>query len=95
MKTPPPSHRDTGPPRHSMLEDLCYYFSTHFKLLSPDRPQEYCSMYIKKIVASNYMLLLQYIGSIIADLEWEFSEVSSLKGDELPRAEDMWRDLLM
>jgi hypothetical protein len=41
------------------------------------------------------MLLLQYIGSIISDLEWEVSGLSSLKGEELPKAEDMWRDLLM
>lgn len=95
MKAPLPPHMGTGPPRVSMAEDLCYYFSAHFKTLPTNRPQLYCSIFLQKIVASHYLLLLQYIGSIISDLEWEFSLVSSLKGEEFPKAEAVWRGLLM
>jgi hypothetical protein len=95
MKAPLPLHIITGPPRVSMAEDLCYHFSAHFNTLPINRPQLYCSIFLQKIVASHYLLLLQYIGSIISDLEWEFSLVSSLKGEEFPKAEAVWRGLLM
>lgn len=87
MKAPLPPHMVTGPSRVSMAEDLCYYFFAYFEMLPANRPQLYFSIFLQKIVASHYVLLLQYIGSIISDLEWEFSLVSSMKGEEFPKAE--------
>lgn len=52
-----------GPPRTCMFDDLCFYFQHHSALLfemEGATPPVIASAFLKKIVASHYMKMIDY-----------------------------------
>jgi hypothetical protein len=89
------SYIPTGPGRISMFDDLCYYFSTHFDLLTENQESTIAAVFAKKIVASHYLQLIRFIHGIIGDLEWRCAGARNLNRGEVPFAEGIWADLIM
>ncbi|KAF7925558.1 uncharacterized protein EAE98_006783 [Botrytis deweyae] len=61
-----------GPPRTCMFDDLCFYFEHHSPLLfemEGATPPLIASAFLKKIVASHYMKLIDYFEIIVQRLK--------------------------
>lgn len=57
------NRRFDGPPRTCMFDDLCFYFERHSALLfemEGATPPSIASAFLKKIVASHYMKMIDY-----------------------------------
>lgn len=54
-----------------MLEDLCYYFMNHARLIAEHEWQSplTSSLFLKKIVAAHYLQLIDYIKAMLPSLE--------------------------
>ncbi|KAK8867660.1 hypothetical protein PGQ11_006238 [Apiospora arundinis] len=59
---------ETSPPRLSMLDDLWYYFETHGASSKVTCPIT-ATRFAQKIVASNYMILVEYLDACVNELE--------------------------
>lgn len=66
VENPPPQHKHI-----SMLEDLCFYFRYHSKLLNEEEWEvpHSSSFFLKKIVAAHYLQLIDYIKAMLPSLE--------------------------
>jgi hypothetical protein len=82
-----------GPPRTSMLEDLCFYWIEHGDKLEEIQGSAYISLFMYKIVASHYMQLLEFARANVANLEFKLSRRDSLKDIHIPWIEEQWSDL--
>jgi hypothetical protein len=49
-----------GPPRTSMLEDLCFYWTEHGDKLEESFRPAFATFFMHKIVVSHYMQLLEF-----------------------------------
>ncbi len=54
----PISSHSRGPPRGSMLEDICFYWLTHSQKLVRSEDVSIATVFSKKIAASHYMQLV-------------------------------------
>lgn len=61
-----------GPPRTSMLDDLCFYIQRYSSLVGVDKP-EGMVLFAKKIVASHYLQHAEYLRSIISTTQFHMS----------------------
>ncbi|KAG8528225.1 uncharacterized protein KY384_007142 [Bacidia gigantensis] len=86
--------RTRGPTRESVLEDVCYYFFHHASCIDIQDDPMICTLFLKKIVASNYMVLIEYVKATLSTLEWSLSrqnqDISEIK---IAWAEQRWSDL--
>lgn len=82
-----------GPPRASMLEDLCFYWLEYGNTLHIQDSPNIASVFLKKLTASNYMQLIEFVRSNLANLEYQLSLVDSVNGIEIPWVEQQWADL--
>ena len=82
-----------GPPRTSMLEDLCFYWTEHGDKLEENLGPTFPTLFMHKIVASHYMQLLEFARANIANLEFQLSRRDSLKNIHIPWIEAQWSDL--
>ena len=62
-----------GPSRESMLEDLTYYWTQYAKDTFVEDDPSIATFFLKKIIASNYMLLIEYIGVLIREVDFDVS----------------------
>ncbi len=53
-----------------MFDDLCYYFSNHSDELAITEHPDSSMLFLKKIVASHYMMLYTYTQGILDHLTW-------------------------
>ncbi len=60
-----------GPRRQSTLDDLCFYYEQHASEFH-SRPQRVADI-VKKIAASQYMQLLDYLKALLGNTEWHIS----------------------
>ena len=83
-----------GPSRESMLEDLSYYWTHYAKDILVEDDPIIATFFLKKIVASNYLLLTGYIGALLHELDYDVSRrdrpISRL---QIEWVEERWKDL--
>ena len=62
-----------GPPMTSMLEDICFYWSKHRTKFEIDPGPATTAKILEKLVASNYMQLINFVNAHIGNLDCRFS----------------------
>ena len=86
--------RTSGPPRKSMLEDICYYWTNHGSYIDVKSDPAVSTIFLKKIIASNYMILIEHgramLGTIESSLSRQGQDISEL---QVAWAEQRWSDL--
>ena len=82
-----------GPPRKSMLEDLCFYWDKHGSHLAGKSGPGIATVFMQKIVASNYMQLVDFLRANISNLEYQLSRRDNLTGIQIPWIEERWSEL--
>ena len=66
-----------GPSRVSMLEDICFYFKQHTEQLDGlDDGPDMASVFLKKIAASSWIYLADYLNACAHNLEYHFHATS-------------------
>ena len=83
----------SGPPRTSMLEDLCFYLVEHGCRLAENSGPAIAAVFIQKIVASNYIQLIEFVRSNIYNLESQLERRNNLTSIQIPWIEQRWSDL--
>lgn len=83
-----------GPPRNSLREDLCYYFTECSRNL-PDgvRSPVDATIFAKKIMASQYLLLIEYTDAILSDMESMLQRKEDFREIETTFLEGQWSDI--
>ena len=83
-----------GPSRESMLEDLSHYWTQYAKDILVEDDPIIATFFLKKIIASNYLLLIGYIGALLSELDYDVSRrdrpISRL---QIEWVEERWKDL--
>ena len=86
--------RTSGPSRKSILEDICYYWTNHSSCIDVQGDPAVSTIFLKKIIASNYMILIEHgramLGTIESSLSRQGQDISELK---IAWAEQCWSDL--
>ncbi len=86
--------RTLGPSRESMLEDICYYWTNHSACVDNQEEPMVSAIFLKKIIASNYLILIEYIRAMLSNLEIAWSrqeqDISEIK---IAWAEQRWSEL--
>jgi len=87
-----------GPPRTSLLDDMCFYLEHHGKWLfeqggaaldNPDTP----SLFAKKIIGSHYLRMMDFHQSIVSAPYLVFSRQDDLARLETDDIERYWNDV--
>ena len=77
-----------------MLEDLTYYWTQYAKDVFVEDDPFIATFFLKKIIASNYMLLIGYIGVLLSEVDFDVSRrdrhISRL---QIGWVEERWKDL--
>ena len=77
-----------------MLEDICFYWTHHRKSIVVADEPVVATIYLRKIVASNYMLCIGYIVALLGELDYNVSRrdrpISEL---DITWVEERWKDL--
>jgi hypothetical protein len=73
--------RATGPPRSSMMDDLIFYWTTHEEPGISKTPLA-ATIFMQKIIASNYMILLGYLEACLNELETDIRLTHIGKGEK-------------
>ena len=77
-----------------MLEDLCFYWTNYASHLDVQDEPAISTIFLKKIVASNYLLLIEYIRGMLSNLEWSLSrQHQDISEIQITWAEQRWSDL--
>src|SRR5277367_140523 len=83
----------SGPPRSSMFDDLCYYHEKHADLVKTDDNPHSVAVFLKKIIASHYMLLAEYNHALLEHLEWLLSRREDFGNLGVKWVGEPWSDL--
>ena len=67
-----------GPPRTSMLDDLCFYIKLYTSFIGIDKP-EGVVLFAKKIVASHYLQHAEFLRSIISTTQFHMSRKATIR----------------
>lgn len=67
----------SGPPRVSMLDDICFYLVNHSSLLDCADPES-VALFVRKIVASHYHQLIEFLRSTVSSIQWSMSRQDKL-----------------
>lgn len=73
------TQRLVGPPRTSLMDDLCFYWKHHAVSTSADTTLT-ATVFLQKIVSSNYMILVGYLESCLNELELSIRQSHIDKG---------------
>ena len=77
-----------------MLEDICFYWTQHNKSVVVGDEPAIATFFLKKILASNYMLCIQHVKSLLRELDFLASRKSQPLTDmEITWAEEQWKNL--
>jgi hypothetical protein len=82
-----------GPPRTSMLEDLCFYWAEQGSYLEGQSGPGTAAVFMQKIVASNYMQLVDFVRANICNLEYQLSRRNTLTETRIDWIEENWSGL--
>ncbi|KAK3370833.1 hypothetical protein B0T24DRAFT_627165 [Lasiosphaeria ovina] len=80
-----------GPPRTSMLEDLCFYIVEHHKLLDPDDPDSIL-LVCQKIIASHFRKHSEFLQAQIYTIHHRMSHLYKLDIFTTDAIEMQWSD---
>jgi hypothetical protein len=92
--TPENVMRTSGPPKTSVFDDLCYYFEHHSNYLQLSQHPESCAVFMLKLVASEYVQLIQYIHTLLSHLIWLLSRRQTIHDFRISWVEECWSDLI-
>ncbi|TPX07376.1 uncharacterized protein E0L32_002154 [Thyridium curvatum] len=83
----------SGPPRTSMLDDICFYIRTYANLINTGTP-EGILLFAKKIVASHYLQHAQFMRSIISTTQFHMSRKAAIRLEQFSGefVEAQWSD---
>ena len=84
----------SGPPRRSPFDDLCYYFGHHSECLELTERPESCTVFLLKLVASEYVQLSQYAYLLLSRLAWLLSRRQTFHDIQINWVEECWSDLV-
>ena len=77
-----------------MLEDVFHYWTQYAKDVLVEDDPTIAIFFLKKIIASNYLLLIEYIGALLSELDCDVSRrdrpISRL---QIEWVEERWKDL--
>ena len=77
-----------------MLEDLAYYWTQYAKDISVEDDPIIATFFLKKIIASNYLLMIGYIGVLLSEVDFDVSRrdrpISRL---QIEWVGERWKDL--
>jgi CorA-like Mg2+ transporter protein len=96
---PPPSNfREDikGPPRTSMLDDLCFYFIHHTDHLGDLSDPSSTSLFLKKIILAHWVKLLDYFEGVLRklrDSEWRQAGLGDYDSFRRGEASEQWSSL--
>lgn len=82
-----------SPPRTSMFEDLVFYHKHHHKHLGLTKDPVSATMFAQKIVASEYMLLIEYTRYLINHLGWKLTRRDGFEIFDSSWVEKAWSDI--
>lgn len=82
----------SGPPRASMLDDICFYLVNHSSLLDCADPES-VALFARKIVASHYHQLIEFLRSTVSSIQWGMSRQDKLDIFDVTRVEAQWSDI--
>lgn len=81
------------PPRTSTFDDLCFYHTQHCKHLQLDSDPKSATSFAQKLVASEYMLLIEYNRFLLYHIGWKLSRQNSFEIFNSVWVEQTWSDL--
>lgn len=84
---------DQEPPLSSTFDDLCFFFQHHSEVLNLDDDPLACTIFLQKIIASNYMMLIKYVKSTLNHLSFRLSQRTNLNELDSIWVESGWSDL--
>ena len=67
-----------GPPRTSMLDDLCFYIKLYTSFIGVNKPESVV-LFAKKIVASHYLQHAEFLRSIISTTQFHMSRKATIR----------------
>lgn len=82
-----------NPPRTSTFDDLCFYHTHHHKHLQLDSDPKSATTFAQKLVASEYMLLIEYNRYLLYHIGWQLSRRNSFEIFKSTWVEQTWSDL--
>ncbi|MCJ1453863.1 hypothetical protein MMC28_004212 [Mycoblastus sanguinarius] len=82
-----------GPPRTSALEDMCFYLVEYGNHTVGNSGPHIAAVIMQKVVASNYMQLVDFVRANITSLEYQLSRRDILTGTQISWIDEQWRDL--
>lgn len=86
--------RTSGPPKTSPFDDLCYYFENHSDCLQLSQQPESCTVFMLKLVASEYVQFNQYVYTLLSHLAWLLSRRQTFHDFQMSWVEECWSDLV-
>jgi hypothetical protein len=82
-----------GPCRDCALKNILFYLENHAQILKSSHGTAIPALFVKKIVISNYMKLIDYVRAILSDGLWRFSRQDDLAGFDIREVEKQWSDM--
>ncbi|KIM98728.1 hypothetical protein OIDMADRAFT_31495 [Oidiodendron maius Zn] len=82
-----------GPPRTSMLEDICFYWMNHADLVPIGSDPSISTIFLKKIVASHWMHYAEYTANSAHSSIYHMSRREAFEKYTINTTEKWWTDL--
>lgn len=76
-----------------MLEDICFYYQQCGDILGPPDNPISATVFLKKIVASHYLQLVDFVRAILSDSQWPLSRGRDPGGIDASSIEEQWSTL--
>lgn len=80
------------PPRHSTLDDICFYFQHHYDKFQTESEPFSATIFLQKIIASQYTLFVEYLRALLSELEWRLAG-QEISGQDPSKVEQAWVDM--
>ncbi|OBT81534.1 hypothetical protein VE02_09801 [Pseudogymnoascus sp. 03VT05] len=82
-----------GPPRTSVLEDICFYWMNHADLVSVGSDPSISTIFLKKIIASHWMHYAEYVTNSAHSSIYHMSRGGAFEKYTVATTEKWWTDL--
>ncbi|KFZ07572.1 hypothetical protein V501_06327 [Pseudogymnoascus sp. VKM F-4519 (FW-2642)] len=82
-----------GPPRTSVLEDICFYWMNHADLVSVGSDPSISTIFLKKIIASHWMHYAEYVTNSAHSSIYHMSRGEAFEKYTVATTEKWWSDL--
>ena len=82
-----------GPPRTSILEDICFYWMNHADLVSVGSDPSISTIFLKKIIASHWMHYAEYAANSAHSSIYHMSRGEAFEKYTIATTEKWWSDL--